>query len=180
MTKENLDEAIRSAVRDYAAECEAAGRPPVLWLFSQAFAKRAGGANLANSIHKISPGIPWRRYLASVRDVELFQTNLMECIRLRAGAATIKPVSAAADAPCEESCRIAVLMRGEPLPEELMAWIRMHRGGGGDLLQSVRSWAKAARKIRARADKLVAAGETRQDLSFDNLKRDAGSSSTER
>ncbi len=172
MAKENLDETIRSAVRAYAAECEAAGRPPVLWTFAQQFPKHAKGAILANAIHKIAPGVPWRQYLAELQGVELFPFNQVECIRLRADeAAERKPHVRDARVPLEESCRLALLLGdGTSLPEELAAACRTRKGGGAVFLRQSRDWAKKGRDLRKKAGRLVADGETKQDLSFDELK----------
>ena len=173
MTKEQLDSAILSALFAFESSRKPSDRPHCLWEFAPFFGKHAG-FKLSKAVHKLFPGAPWTDYVAGVPGVEVFRKGAADRIRLRPGTPIPVDGMAPKDRALAEECRLALLSGdGETLPEELAAKCREAKWGEGGLLSAAREWASAARKIRARAQKLVASGETRQDASFDTLARDA-------
>lgn len=198
MNKEQLDRTILEVLRDFAADCEANGRPPLLVAFAQMYLERTGCslkkaiAGLTDWSPKSSKGV--RTYLSNLPGIELFQEELSDRVRPASSLGPITPVEVttqqsaetsaergtASDeaAPVaklsllEEECRLELLRKSDGLSGELMKRVKKEIPKAKKFLKSLQRWAERGRGFRLEADAMVARGEDKTGFGFDSLKRD--------
>ena len=198
MKKEQLDRTILEVLRDFAADCKANGRPPLLVSFAQTYLERTG-CSLKKAIAgtddrspKASKGV--RAYLSDLPGIELFQEELSDRVRPAPSLGPVTPVAATTPQPAEtpaergaasdesatatqsslleEECRLELLRNSDGLPGELMKRVKKEIPQAKKFLKSLRVWAERGRGFRLEADAMVARGEDKTGFGFDSLKRD--------